>query len=257
MNLDFGLTPGAKAVCAEAPRAAQAVERRLRVAEGKAEAANASGVARAMMGAAALLLPATFFAPLWHYNFTVPLYPEYPQGLPMTIYIGHLEGRIDLINELNHYIGMRKIDAGDFVALSVMPWLIAVLCAGALAAVIWGRERLWPFVAWVGAFAVSGFVLLGDFYWWLYTYSHDLNPHAAIRMPPFTPHLLGSYTLLDTFHVLSWPGLGGIAMTAAFAFGCAAFAAQLLGRRAVAGPSRRRAFAPGRAPAVPALPSWR
>jgi copper chaperone NosL len=242
MNLDFG------PVCAaHRPRANAA----------SCDGARGRNLSRGLLYAAALALVGTFFAPLWHYNFTVPLYPEYPQGLPMTIYINHLEGRIDLINELNHYIGMRKIQDSDFVALRVMPWLVALLVAGALATATWGRDRLWPLATWLGVFAVSGLVLLGDFYWWLYTYSHDLNPHAAIRMPPFTPQLFGSYTILNTFHVMTWPGLGGIAMAASFALGFAAFAAQWLGRRAVARGGREHARVLAHGPAKPALLSWR
>lgn len=178
--------------------------------------------------AAAIILLGSFLAPLWHYNFTAPLYPEYPQGLPLTIYINHLGGRINLINGLNHYIGMARIDQSDFRVLDVMPWLVALLCGSGLIVAAYSRDRLWPLAAWLGAFAAVGLTLLGDFYWWLYAYGHNLNPHAAIRIAPFTPHMLSSYTILGTFHVMTWPGFGGIAMMASFGLGFLALLVQWL-----------------------------
>lgn len=194
-------------------------------------------IAHGFVYAAAIVLLGTFLAPLWHYNFTAPLYPEYPQGLPLTIYINHVGGRINLINGLNHYIGMAKINESDFHVLYVMPWLVALLCGTGLVVATWSRDRLWPLVAWLGAFSAIGLALLGDFYWWLYTYGNNLNPHAAIRIAPFTPRLLGSYTILGTFHVMTWPGLGGIAMMASFGLGFLALAAEWLTR-----PASRRPF---------------
>lgn len=201
-------------------------------------------IAHGMVCAAAITLLGSFLAPLWHYNFTAPLYPEYPQGLPLTIYINHVGGRINLINGLNHYIGMAKINENDFRVLYIMPWLVALLCASGLVVATWSRDRLWPLVAWLGAFSAIGLALLGDFYWWLYAYGNDLNPHAAIRIAPFTPHLWGSYTILATFHVMAWPGLGGIALMASFGLGFLALVVQWLTQPASRRPSTENAQGP-------------
>lgn len=174
-------------------------------------------VSRAMIYLGALVLLAAFGAPLWHYDFSAP---QYPEGLPMTIYINHLGGRIDLVNELNHYVGMLKIDEKSFPELIVMPWLVAVLCAGGIAAA--ASRRLWAVGIWLAVFAVASFILLGDFWWWLYAYGHNLDPHAAIRIAPFTPRLFGSYSMMN-FHIVSYPGWGGIAMVASFGLGLFGF----------------------------------
>ncbi len=201
-------------------------------------------VAHGMVYAAAIILLVSFFAPLWHYNFTAPLYPEYPQGLPLTIYINRLGGRINLINGLNHYIGMAKINGSDFRVLHIMPWLVALLAASGVIVATWGQDHLWPLVLWLGAFAVIGLALLGDFYWWLYAYGNNLDPHAAIRIAPFTPHLFGSYTILATFRVMTWPGIGGIAMMASFGLGFFAFLTLWLVRSAGKHPSIEHAQSP-------------
>lgn len=182
-------------------------------------------LSRLLIWSASGILLVALFTPLWHYDFTAP---QYPEGLPMTIYINHLGGRIDLVNELNHYVGMSKIDESAFPELLVMSWMVAILSVAGLAA--GATRRLWALGLWLGVFATASLVLLGDFYWWLYFYGHNLNPRAAIRIAPFTPRLLGSYHLMN-FQVTSYPGLGGIAMMSSFALGFIAFAVRWYGGR--------------------------
>ena len=49
-----------------------------------------------------------------------------------------------------------------------------------------------------------------DFYQWLYDYGHNLNPHAAIKVPGMTyqPPMLGYKQLLN-FLAGSFPDIGG------------------------------------------------
>jgi copper chaperone NosL len=154
--------------------------------------------------------------PLWSYGFSAP---QYPEGLVMWIYASHLGGRVDLINELNHYIGMRTIAEEGFVELKVIPVLLVVLIVGGVLVALFGGVK--SLIAWVFFFALSGVGLLADFYHWLYVYGHDLDPHAAIKIPPFTPHLIGSYSFLN-FHIMAWPDVGALAMICSFLFGAAA-----------------------------------
>jgi copper chaperone NosL len=182
--------------------------------------AAALKLSRAMVYVAALLLLGAFVGPLWHYNFTGL---EYPEGLPMAIYVNHLEGRIDIINELNHYIGMRKIEESKFPELSVMPWVVALLCVAGLGAAALRRRS--ALAVWLGLLVVTGLALLGDFAWRLYTYCHNLDPTAAIQVEPFMPRLVGSYHMMN-FYIASYPGLGAIAMMASFGLGSLALVLQ-------------------------------
>ena len=54
-------------------------------------------------------------------------------------------------------------------------------------------------------------VVLYDYYIWGYDYGHNLNPHAAIKVPgmSYQPPLIGSKKLLN-FTSTSWPAAGGI-----------------------------------------------
>ena len=58
----------------------------------------------------------------------------------------------------------------------------------------------------VGLGAVAGLV---DFYRWGYTYGHELDEHAAIKVPgmSYQPPVIGSKQLLN-FTASSWPDLG-------------------------------------------------
>jgi copper chaperone NosL len=69
---------------------------------------------------------------------------------------------------------------------------------------------------WAVLFTLGAVAGLADFWKWGYEYGHELDPHAAIKVPgmSYQPPLIGSKQLLN-FHATSWPGLGGwIAMLA-------------------------------------------
>jgi copper chaperone NosL len=55
--------------------------------------------------------------------------------------------------------------------------------------------------------AVAGLV---DFYRWGYAYGHELDEHAAIKVPgmSYQPPVIGTKQLLN-FHAASWPDVGG------------------------------------------------
>ena len=61
------------------------------------------------------------FTPMWRIDLDAP---QYPEGLRMLIYANKLAGNIDIINGLNHYIGMKTLHADDFVEFKVLPGII-------------------------------------------------------------------------------------------------------------------------------------
>ena len=52
--------------------------------------------------------------------------PQYPEGLRLLIYPGKLGGNVDIINGLNHYIGMKTLHTEDFLEFKILPWIIGV-----------------------------------------------------------------------------------------------------------------------------------
>ena len=67
---------------------------------------------RILVAFASGALLSVFFLPAWQ----IYLYaPQYPEGLVMNIWINNLTGDIDVINGLNHYIGMKTLHTKDFI----------------------------------------------------------------------------------------------------------------------------------------------
>lgn len=175
-------------------------------------------LSRLLVGTAALLLLALYVLPLWQVRLVAP---QYPEGLGMHIHINTVQGSTETdlsnINELNHYIGMQRIEADAIPELAIMPWIVgALVVSGVLVALI-GRARL--LYGWFGAFVVLGVAGLVDFWRWEYDYGHHLDMDTAIIKIPgmsYQPPVIGTKQLLN-FTAASWPSSGGILAGAAFA----------------------------------------
>ena len=61
------------------------------------------------------------FFPMWQIQLSAP---QYPEGLVLLIYPNKMGGNVDIINGLNHYIGMKPIHAGDFIEFTILPYII-------------------------------------------------------------------------------------------------------------------------------------
>jgi len=176
-----------------------------------------TGWSRALVAVAASSLGLLYLLPLWSIGLKAP---QYPEGLGMYIWVDRITGQraheLQSINGLNHYIGMKAIVPESIPELRIMPVLIGALIATGLLVALWGKRR--ALYAWVALFALGALAGLGDFWRWGYDYGHDLNPHAAIRIPGLTyqPPLLGTKQLLN-FQATSWPATGGWVVVAALA----------------------------------------
>ena len=179
-----------------------------------------SARSRLLLAAASLLLIVAFIAPIWAVYLQAP---QYPEGLGMLIRVNDITGikpnDLQNINNLNHYIGMKRIVPESIPELRFMPWILATLVATGLAAAAAGRR--WMARAWVTAFAIVAAIGLGDFYKWEYDYGHDLDlENAIIRIEgmSYQPPLIGSKQLLN-FRATSLPAAGGYALIASLALG--------------------------------------
>ena len=61
---------------------------------------------RVLLGVCGLMLIAVLFVPMWRIDLDAP---QYPEGLQMLIFSNKLGGNVDIINGLNHYIGMKTL----------------------------------------------------------------------------------------------------------------------------------------------------
>jgi hypothetical protein len=170
--------------------------------------------ARLLLVAAAALLTALYFAPLW--NLTM-FAPQYPDGLRLDIYgdklVGGNNGQdIKEINVLNHYIGMRDLVPEDFTEFQWMPFVVGALALLFLRAAVHGRMA--DLVDVTVLFGYFGAFSLWSFAYKLYRYGHDLAPTASVKVDPFMPPIFG-FKQLANFEVYSYPQLASYALAAA------------------------------------------
>jgi copper chaperone NosL len=164
--------------------------------------------------AAAALLAAPFL-PIWRITLDAP---QYPEGMGMLIWAHTITGEnphdLAIINQLNHYIGMREIVPDSIPELGFMRPLIQAL--GVLCLLVAFRPRFWSATSLLGVFALAGIVGIADMWHWGYDYGHNLDPKAAIKVPgaSFQPPLIGPGSVLN-FESASWPASGGWFLLAA------------------------------------------
>ncbi len=196
---------------------------------------------RILVLVAALALVLVYALPVWRITLEAP---QYPEGLGMLIRVNTIVGvkqhDLDNINNLNHYIGMKRIEPDAIPEMKVMPVVVgAFIVLGVLTAALGRRKLLYGFLGVYLAFSVAGMV---DFWKWEYDYGHDLDEeHAIIKIPgmSYQPPLIGSRQILN-FKAHSWPGSGGWILIAT---GAALTGLALLewrrGRRGSAGAAER------------------
>lgn len=164
-----------------------------------------SAGARLALVVCAVLLGISIAVPLWRIELVAP---QYPEGLALLIYPGKLGGNVDIINGLNHYIGMQTLHADNFIEFTILPWLLGGFAILMLVSAGCNRKK-WLYISFI-SFIIFGIVSMVDFYRWEYNYGHNLDPNAAIIVPgmAYQPPLIGYKKLLN-FEAFSIPALGG------------------------------------------------
>jgi copper chaperone NosL len=162
-------------------------------------------ISRILIALSSLSMLATFYLPLWQIQLWAP---QYPEGLNMKIWHNHLSGAFDIINGLNHYIGMRLIKEEMFPELKYIGILIGIYIAIGVLTAITNKLSMLKIYTFTGI--VYGVAALYDFYRWGYDYGHNLDPHAAIQVPgmSYQPPVIGYKNLLN-FTAYSGPDKGG------------------------------------------------
>jgi len=154
---------------------------------------------------AAIGLVMVLFTPIWRIELDAP---QYPEGLSLQIHAKGLKGNVDIINGLNHYIGMKTLHNEDFFEFTVLPYII-IFFAVAFGLVALLGKRIWMNILFF-LFVSFGIIAMVDFWRWEYNYGHNLNPNAAIIVPgmAYQPPLIGFKQLLN-FGAYSIPDTGG------------------------------------------------
>ncbi|MGN6343499.1 MAG: hypothetical protein ACTHMD_20625 [Flavisolibacter sp.] len=166
---------------------------------------NLSALSKILIFISGILLILVLFVPLWQIELEAP---QYPEGLVLKMYPHKIGGNVDIINGLNHYIGMRTLHTKDFIEFTVLPYIVgffALLCF-----IVVALKKQKGLTALFTLFVAFGIVAMIDFWRWEYAYGHELNPDAPIQVPgmAYQPPLIGYKQLLN-FGAFSIPDIGG------------------------------------------------
>ena len=164
-----------------------------------------STVSRILVAFASGALVAVFFLPAWRIDLFAP---QYPEGLTMNIWVNGLSGDVDVINGLNHYIGMKHITVDMFPEFTFLPWVVGCfMLLGMIIAISGSRKLLLVYLA---LSAIGAALAMYDFYQWGYDYGHNLDPKAPIQVPglSYQPPMFGHKKLLN-FDAYSFPDVAG------------------------------------------------
>ena len=147
----------------------------------------------------------SIFVPIWAIYLEAP---QYPEGLGMFLHANKITGDYEIINGLNHYIGMKTIHQEDFWEFKVLPYALGFFAV--LAFLFAFLKKKWGLYFFTALFLLFGIAFMVDFWLWEYDDGHNLNPNAPIIVPgmSYQPPLLGFKQLLN-FGAYSYPDIGG------------------------------------------------
>jgi copper chaperone NosL len=157
---------------------------------------------------ASLLLLLLFRFPLWRITLGIP---QYPKDISVHIWINKMVNgsnkAMDIINVLNHNIGMKPIEPDSIPELRYFQWILVFMTLAGVVVGVFGNRKLR--IIWLGLLVMLCALALFDFYLWQYHYGHDLEPGApiAVQGNNFQPPLIGKKIVVN-FIVESWPMLG-------------------------------------------------
>lgn len=164
-----------------------------------------SSLSKILLVVAAIFLIGSLFFPIWRIELDAP---QYPEGLVLLLFANKIAGDVEIINGLNHYIGMKTLHTENFFEFTVLPYIIGFFALISLLVMFINRKKaaLFLFILFI-LFAILSAV---DFYRWNYDYGHNLDPNAAIKVPgmAYQPPMLGFKQLLN-FGAYSIPDTGG------------------------------------------------
>ncbi len=164
---------------------------------------------RIALALAVIPLVLSFSEPLWKISMKAP---QYPKGLYLDIYAHTVESGNDNhdikeINTLNHYIGMKQIDRAELSDLDWIPFALVALILLTLRCAAIGNVRMLVDLG-VTTLFIGGFSMF-RFVYKLYSFGHNLDPTAPIKLEPFTPAIFGTKQIAN-FSTTSYPQMGTI-----------------------------------------------
>lgn len=163
--------------------------------------------ARIILVASAVAFFVAIALPLWQMTM---ISNQFPEGLRVWIYPYKLEGDLQEINTLNHYVGMAALNAEFFPELRLLPLIFAI--GGILVLLTALLNYRWLATQVLLGGGTASTLSIGILIYRLYTYGHNLDPKAPIDIDPFMPPPIG-FNQLANFHVTTFFHFGTFAFT--------------------------------------------
>src|SRR6187431_2914130 len=96
-------------------------------------------LSRVIIAIGSLAMCIMFFVPAWSIYLIAP---QYPEGLSMQIWLYKITGQVEIINGLNHYIGMKHIKEDMFPEFSFLVYVLGFFILFGLAIAFTGSRKL-------------------------------------------------------------------------------------------------------------------
>ncbi|MBV7505122.1 hypothetical protein KW850_07630 [Bacillus sp. sid0103] len=176
----------------------------------KGKTKKLSVVSSLLLVTSTILIVISLFFPWWKMVFVAP---QYPEGLNIIVYPNKLDGQIDIVNGLNHYIGMANFSEKNFPELSYLPYLVSGLAALTLITALLRKKSV--LYGLISLFVIGGGLGIYDLHHALKKFGTNLSPEAPIKMDPFVPPIIGHNTVAN-FQTTSLLGIGTYLVMAAF-----------------------------------------
>lgn len=153
-----------------------------------------------MLGLGAVLFVVSHFFLWWELRLNAP---QFPQGLFIQATSYEIQDSpktpfndIREVDGLNHYIGMMSLgDAAEIEMMMAIPAIILFTIL-AIAAVFLANKKKWAPLLTI-PIIVFPWVYLADLFYWLRYAGQNLDPMAAITLPPFTPTVWGTGVIMQ------------------------------------------------------------
>jgi hypothetical protein len=151
------------------------------------------------------LLAGLYFFPVWRISLSVP---QYPKEISIHIGISGIKNgtkkAMEIMNVLNHNIGMKEIDPATIPELTCFPWILGILLVlGVISS--FPPKKIYRLIFLLLTLTLLSLAIY-DFYLWEYRYGHDLSEDAPIKIEggSFQPPLIGKKNIAN-FVVESFP----------------------------------------------------
>ena len=80
-----------------------------------------SNLSKIILAIVSVLFFVSLLYPMWQIELEAP---QYPEGLVLKLHANKIGGDVEIINGLNHYIGMATLHTENFIEFKILPYIM-------------------------------------------------------------------------------------------------------------------------------------